>query len=322
MKTLLLALILILAATPAFSASYYGCASAAINADNTFCDTPTGSCTGSNPQTAATVLAGTHNLYANGCTISIPNTANATFTAAKISNKDDGGDMVDGGQFTYTTSNTYAVVLQASIETGGTTGAALAISGSGTQSPALTIGSSGTPVTITAGSAASMQGISDVHTVGKVIVYGNVTAGSNASAVGIRHNAATGTLDIIGNVTGGSIAAAYGINVAGTANATVTGDCIGSDSALATGCYASSTGTITVTGNLIYGSGGANAIGGPVIWTPGASNYVKVTNGTAVYASKAPSTTKVLPDTSVVNATSGAYEAGTAAAGAAGAWGW
>jgi len=185
MKKILLFILLFLAfALPANAASYYGCANAAINADSTFCTTPTGSCTGDTPVTAATALAGTHSLFANGCTITVPEAL--VMSATKLSNKDDGSAMVDGGQFTVTTTGwtSTATSITAAIETGGTTGAALAVSGTGNIAPALTILGN-----ITAGSASSMHGVAASNSVGTIAVGSagspsTITGGSNASAYG------------------------------------------------------------------------------------------------------------------------------------------
>lgn len=327
MKKYLIAILILLAASPAGAASYYGCASAAINADSTFCTTATGSCTGDTPVTAATALAGTHSLFANGCTITIPE--NVTITAAKISNKDDGGAMVDGGQFTVTTTGwSNPSVLQASVESGGTTGAALAISGTGNLNPVFTIGSLGTPVTITAGSAASMAGVNDLHTAGKVLVYADTTGGTNAIARGYYWAGATGSVDYFGNGTG---AAAIGIYVGSLGALTMVGNCIGSDtSADGAGCYSvGGTGGFQLTGSIINGVK-AMGVSGAVRWTPTApasgvtGHYIKFNGGgTEIFCGKnTDDASKALTTFYYIDPTDGTSDQGSASAsGGGGAWG-
>ena len=271
-------IIFILMATPTWSyaASYYGCASANINADSTFCTTATGSCAGNDPVTAATALAGTHTLFANGCTITIPSGANLTVTASKLSNKDDGGDMVDGGGFTVATNASYTVVVQADIESGETTGAALGITGSAAGNARVTVGSSGTPVTITGGSASGMNGVSDTHTVGQVVAYANINGGSHIGAVGWYQGGSSGTVVGYGTATAG-VGTAY--RVAGAGTGTWNGDCVGSGSSRAVFGCDGYVGALTVTGSIIatdYSSGAA----GKIIWAPSnAQKYVKMDGG-------------------------------------------
>jgi len=316
MKKILSFLILtVLMASPtlSYAASYYGCATAAINADSTFCTTATGSCTGDTPVTAATALAGTHTLFANGCTITIPSTADLTVTAAKLSNKDDGGAMVDGGGFTVATNASYVVVVQADIETGGTTGAALTITGSAAGNARVTIGSSGTPVTITGGSSSEMFGVFDTHTVGQTVAYANVNGGTNINACGYEQSRGSGTFVGYGTATA---VVADGYKVIGAGTGTWNGDCVGSATSRATfGCNGYGA-AITVTGSIIAADGSTGAAG-KIIWEPSsADKYIKMDGGgTEVFASQAPAKDKVLSDTSVVVSTTGAYEAGTATTG-------
>lgn len=323
-------LIWMLIVPTAFAASYYGCAGAAINADSTFCTTATGSCAGETPVTAATALAGTHSLFANGCTITIPE--NVTITASKLSNKDDGGAMVDGGQFTVVTTGwTNPTVIQAAIETGGTTGAALGISGNGNLNPVLTIGSSGTPVTVTGGSASSMNGVTDSHSVGTVVVYADLAGGSSAAAYGYAFSGTSGAVSFIGNSTGAN---SQGINMTNAGTGTIAGNCIGSDTGNVPGCQAASTGALTVTGSIINGDRGVGAQG-KIIWAPSnAQKYVLFDGaGTALYASAglgsdvggtqitgANTAAEVAVGTYFVKKDDGVYTQGTASSGG-GAWG-
>jgi hypothetical protein len=329
MKKLLFAITLIafFITGPVHAASYYGCASAAINADSTFCDTPTGSCAGNNPQTAATVLAGTHSLFANGCTITIPNTADLTVTATKLSNKDDGSAMVDGGGFTYVTANDYEVTINANIETGGTTGAALAVSGSGTHSPVLTIIGN-----ITAGTAASMYGVIDSHTVGTVRIGSvgtptTISGGTNATARGYYHSGASGVITVTGDCAG---VTGPGLHTVGaTATATVSGNCTGGPNlADAIGCYGGGAGGITVSGNIVN-SARATGISGNITWTPTTpasgvtGNYIKTAgSGTAVYVGKnTDDASKALATFFYIDPTDGGSDQGSASAGGGGgAW--
>ena len=307
MKKILLWIILFtLMATPVWSASYYGCASANINADSTFCATPSGSCAGSDAVTAATALAGTHTLYANGCTVTI----NASFTATKISTADgDGaGAAVAGGNFAVATS-TSPLTITSSIEAGASE--CLTITGSANANPALTIAAT----TIVGGSTANDFGIGDAHTTGTVVITATTITGGSYTGTSIGYRSGgSGATTITGNCVGGS---SSGCVTASTNNITITGDCIGSDSTTSVGCEGVSTGLVTVVGNLIWGVKGPPARDN-FAWTPAASNYVKTVGGTDVYASQAPAKNKVLSDTSVVISTTGAYEAGTAASGGTG----
>lgn len=322
MKKLLIAIaICLLAPSVGWGASYYGCANAAINADSTFCDTPTGSCTGDNPQTAATALAGTHTLYANGCTITIPEAL--VMTAVKLSNKDDGGAMVDGGQFTASTTGwtSTATSITAALETGSTTGAVLAVSGTGNLNPVLTIVGS-----ITAGAASNMNGLTLTHTAGAVVITGNLTGGiSNASAHGVKSSGTTGVVNVTGNATAQTGTGLYLDSTVTTGSAIITGDCIASSTAAAYvgfGCYSIGAGIIDVRGNMVAGTVCDTGAAGNITWSPPAgSNYIKITgDGTPAfyYASVAPAAASVVVGTSVVDSTDGSYDAGTAVKG--GAW--
>lgn len=320
MKRIIFAIIFLLVASPVFSANYFAHKSGNINDDDVWFDDPAAG----NGVTGATALAGTHTLYANGYTITIPNTANATFTAALISNKNDNG-ATDGGQFQYVTSADYAVVLQASIETGGTTGACLHISGSANVNPAFTIGSSGTPVTITGGSATGMHGVTDSHIKGTVVVYGSLTGGSNNTAHGYYFSGATGSIAVVGTATGGAAANSKGLIViystssisstSAGANACVAGGYTGYAGAF--GCLASGTGVMTVTGNIVNSARDVGAAGS-IAWTPRAGDYIKTGAGTAVYVGLPPAGNKVLTTGSYINSASGTLTAGSATTG--GAW--
>ncbi len=212
-------------------------------------------------------------------------------------------------------TNTFTLTILGNIYGGGTTNAdGLVLSGSGT---IVTIGAVGSPVTIVGGSTSACYGVNDSRTVTTATVYANITAGSNATAGGYIDSGATGTTAITGNVTGAT-GAGYSTNRASVA--TVTGNCTGSATASAgVGCKGTSAAGESITGNIINGAREVGA-SGSVTWTPAASNYIQTVGGTDVYASQAPSITKVLSDTSVVVSTTGVYTAGTASGGG-GAWG-
>lgn len=324
MRKLLLSILMVLVlASTGWAASYYGCATAAINADSTFCTTATGSCTGDTAVTAATALAGTHTLFANGCTITIPNNADVTITAAKLSNKDDGGDMVDGGQFTYATSASYVAVVNANLETGGTTGTVLSVTGSAAGAARLTVNAT----TITAGSATNMFGLGLAHTVGTIVVNATtVTAGTSTGTHGLYINA--GPVTFTGNATGGSSTGA-GLFIAGASATTMAGDCTGGSAYSSDGCYAVA-GTFTLTGNIIN-TATSSGVRGVVRWTPTApssgvtGHYIKFDGGgTAVYAGKnTDDATKALTTFYYIDPTDGTSDQGSASTtgGGGGAWG-
>jgi hypothetical protein len=344
--------ILMAAPTWSYAASYYGCANANINADSTFCTTATGSCTGNDPVTAATALAGTHTLFANGCTITIPSTADLTVTAAKLSNKDDGGAMVDGGSFTYTTSASYTLTINAAIENGATSSAhTINISGTASGAARVTvqgnltggsastasavycnqsnggvvIGSSGSPVTITGGAtAASAHGLASSST-GPVTIYADVSPG--AAATGVSNNA-TAAMSITGTCTGAGNINACQNGAGGTISVT---NCTGSSAGYGLGCYGPGAGAITVTGN-ITNSGRAAGAHGTIVWAPSnAQKYVKFDGGgTAVYlgaglgsdaggtqVSAANTAAEIKTTSYFVKKDDGVYTQGTATAGGA-----
>jgi hypothetical protein len=325
-KILLFLFALLLLASPAFAASYYGCASAAINADSTFCATPTGSCAGDDPVTAATALAGTHTLYANGCTISIPD----SFTATAISNADgDGaGAAVGGGGYTLDTATVSGKTITANVTAGGVATACLRISGNGAGTPVDTIVG-----TVTGGSINSAFGVSDAHTVGTIALTGSVVGGSATSSYGYELTG-TGPVTVSGNCTSMGTASALRVYVTSGSGVTVAGDCVGNNTGIGAGCTSSSVTTpITVSGNLVHGLKGS-AISGPVMWTPGATtNYAmypkdaSYTLGTNdEHAIMCPATNSTLGGiTTVTNVLSGVTYGtltGTAASGGGGgAWG-
>jgi hypothetical protein len=266
-KIILFLFALLLLASPTFAASYYGCAGAAINADSTFCATPTGSCAGNDPVTAATALAGTHTLYANGCTITIPE----SFTATAISNADgDGaGAAVGGGGYTLDTATVSGKTITANVTAGAVGTACLTISGAGAGTPVDTIVG-----TVTGGTVNSADGVLDTHTVGTIALTGSIVGGSaGASAYGYELTG-TGPVTVSGNCTSTMVASGLRVNAASGSGVTVAGNCVGNNAGYGAGCASANTTTaITVSGNLIFGETGS-AISASVIWTPGATtNY-------------------------------------------------
>jgi len=198
MKKLIAYLILfLLMAMPtwSFAATYYGCASANINADNTFCATPTGSCTGNDPVSGATAMAGTHTLYANGCTIVV----NASFTTAKIATTDgDGvGPAEAGGGFTLAAGSGYVATV-AEIEAGTTH--CLVVGGAATSTVASIVST-----TIKGSSTTNAKyGIQDTHTnTGVISITGNSTGGGGetTTSYGVVGVTTIGRTLVIGSCT-------------------------------------------------------------------------------------------------------------------------
>lgn len=281
MKKLLLILAIIFIAVPSFATVYYGGAAGKnINADDLWYTAVTGSCAGDgSPVAWSTVGAGTHTLVANGCTIAIPNGANLTVTAAKITNKETDtpdADCVDGGTYTYTTSADYTLTINAEIEAGGAADC-IAISGSAAGSARVTINTG----PITGGSAANIDGVHDTHTGGEVVIgsTGNlvtITGGSNATARGYNYAASgAGTVKAYANATGASGAALN--NNSTNVGAIITlyeGKCQGSNSAVFAGCSATLTGPIYLDGVNIISGTNCQGINGKIYTVPDATNYI------------------------------------------------
>lgn len=306
MKRLLLTIIILLFAFPVFATDYYaGKAGGNINDDDVWFTTSTGSCTGSTGVTGATALQAGNTLYANGCSL----TVNVSFTATKITNAAGSGTV--GGSFAVATS-TSPLTITSAIENGATADDCLVITGSANANPALTIVGN-----ITGGSTANGYAISDSHTVGTVVITGAVTGGSNSSAFGIAWSGSSGTVAITGNVTANT---GNGFYSTAAGSSTVTGDCI---AATVEGCYTSGSGYLTVVGNL-QNSQTAVAAKGRIIWTPGATNYMKVLSAstpTYQYYGKPPAASNVETDDYIINLSDGVQTQGTATGGGGGgAW--
>ncbi len=304
----------LLTAGPAFAVTdWYACSGAGAMSTRTWYSAPgteTVDCTCVSPTgllTWDTQVAG-DKFYANGCTaIAVDVDPQGTGgSKGKVTLTTAAGIGRAGGGFTLATATGPATTLMDI--TAGTT-ICLAVSGSS--------GAWANTGNVLGGSAATCHGVNDTHTAITVYNNGTITGGSFSSARGWSWNGANGSISQTGNVTG---ATGDGLYLSSNGSATVAGDCIGNDTGTSSGCNGTGAGTITVTGNIVHGTRGS-ATAGSIVWAPSTvSKYVEYKGGTAVYASKAPSTTKVLTDTSVVNAGTGAYEAGTATGGG-GAWG-
>lgn len=281
MKKYLLLLIFVICLLPfnGWSASYYGCGAGAINGDATWCavgDVTNGVCAKDSGDyvSGATALAGTHTLYANGCTITIPS---GTFTAAKLSTKGDGSKGAGGG-FTIAENGVTATV-DASVEGGTTdcltigsttntiTANILTTNGGGTittdatasadgivisgSNTIYTIGKSGSPVAVTGGGAANYA-INDTSTTETQTIYANITGGASASSYGLFSGGASGTINITGDITGAT-GAGLRVDVGATIN--ITGNCTGGSNVAGYGCTnTGSSSVMTVAGNCTAGS--------------------------------------------------------------------
>lgn len=354
MKRILLSIILVLAwVTESGATVYYGgAASKNINADDLWYEGVTGSCAGDgSPVAWATVNQAGNTLVANGCTITIPNTANLTVTVDKITNQETDtpdADCVDGGTFTYTTSADYTLTITAG--SGGVVAAngtgniyTLNISGSAAGADRVTINGN-----LTGGNSSGNMAVYDQST-SSIKVVGNLTGGTNAngrayhqqgsSTISITgdlngtangtvlYAGAAGTITITGNANGG---ASYAIYNNSTGTVTVNGNVTGSNSSGAVATHAASTGPIIITGNIIHGTRGT-AVSGTIRWQPSdTTKYIKFNGGgTAVWAgisagctsytdcTGAPAVTKI--GTNFLNNTDGTMDPGTLSGGG-GAW--
>lgn len=323
MKKLLLIIFILLLAVNALGTDYYACNSSTDITSNNWCTAGAsglGSCAGTADTNWSTANNSSHTLYANGCTLAIPN--GTTVSAGKLSTKDGdaGGDAVAGGGFTVLVNND-VVTIASAIEAGSTDCLTIG-SGTNTITATLTgnitggdstnadgvyitgtnttvnIGSSGSPVTITAGTAIMANGVYDQHTTTEVsTVYANLVGNSST---GEAYYMGNGLLTLTGDATGGSESVSNGLYNSGTGTVTMTGNCKGptSSGVLANyGCYNASTGTINLTGNCegstsspasgCYSPGtGAIVVTGNIINTPratgaqGAVTWVPGTVGT------------------------------------------
>jgi hypothetical protein len=329
MKKLISLIVLFLVAIPTlgFAASYYGCANAAINANYTFCETPAG--TGA--VTADTALEGTHTLYANGYTITIPESL--VMSTAKLSNKDDGGDMVDGGKFTVNTTgwtSTTTALTVTTLEVGATTDL-ISITGTGTVDPATGSIFTLTAGTCTAGSAANTYCVSDARTTNASKVsasFTTLTGGGNNSAYGWCGNSNSSAiltaLSVTSAIGSGSAPAIY-TNASGTV--TQTGKCVGSATSFAIpGCRGNnSTTPLYIVGSLEWGTAGTGSgppAAGNFVWQPvapasGGGSYILTTGGTPVYVGipSAGNAADVVAGKYFIQKTDGVPTVGTASSG-------
>lgn len=300
-KYLLPILIAALLPVQAIATVYYGgAADKNINGDDLWYTAVTGSCAGDgSPVAWATVNQAGNSIYANGCTIAIPNTANITVDVDLVSNIEQNtpdADAVDGGGFTYVTAATYSLTINSNMSAGGAD--LLAISGS----------ASGTKVTVngdlTGGTGSNANVINTTHTVGTVAIVGDIVGGSVSTGTHTVLVGGTGPVTITGNVTGGSLANVAGVIMTGNSTVTITGtltggsenqtyalqngtasgtatvngDCVGGSGFMAE-CANSSgaSSSVTITGNIIGTATTALPYRGSVIWAPSAATkYIKV----------------------------------------------
>lgn len=319
MKKLLLIIGFLLIASQAWATDYFGCATASINSDSTFCTTPTGSCAGSTSVTAATALQAGNNLYANGCTLSITD----SFTATKISTEDgDGaGAAVAGGKFTLSTTTVSGKTLTTAIKAGSTD--CLEISGTGAANPVLTIIGQLDGSETTAGADA----VYDQHTAGTVVLGASgspitINGGNGYNGRGYSFNTTTGVTTIYANanaITGTGVF----VFISSTGSASITGTCTGSSTAgTFAGCDSAGTTGLVVNGNIVNGTG-SQGTSGSIVWNPTApsngvnGNYIKFNGGgTAVYAGKNTNdASKALTTFYYIDPTDGGSDVGTASTG-------
>ncbi len=288
-------LIVVFAATPCLSTTWYACAGSRNISDAATWEDAVG-CDGNvltwNDQAAGDIFE------ANGQTglVVDVNPKGTGGSAGKVHLK-----TTAGGGFTYNVNTQDAITIDADI-TAGTTDC-LVVSGAGSAGTELTIIGN-----ITGGGSLNADGVADSHTgAGAIVdVQGSVTGGGNTTANGYLASGATGTVQfstgtytaatgsgirrtnggvtaITGTCVGGSDTSTTktaGCMHAGTGTFTITGSCQGSASASPSpGCMTESTGTITVTGNLIATANGLGAAG-KIDWAPGdttpPSNYVQI----------------------------------------------
>ena len=345
MNKYLIAILIVMLASPVGATTYYACIAGDINAANAWedaagCDGSTFTYgTGGFPAAGSVLNANNQAMTVNtdpgpNGKVVLTNPAGGAFTSSgNITITADVGVDGDRGSVDCLTIGSGTVTLLGDVYGGDGSGAdGLVISGAGT---AVTIGSSGAgTVTIKGGSAATGYGVNDSHTAATTTVYANITGGTNSTAAGYSHNAA-GTVAITGNITGG---AAHGIqNLNSSSTITVAGDCIGSATVAAShGCNNLAYGTFTVTGNIINGAAGSG-VAGKVRWEPSsAQKYIKFdAGGTAIYAgaglgsdaggtqvSAANTAAEISTGKYFIKKDDGAYTQGTkSAGGGGGAWG-
>lgn len=320
MKKLLLALIFLLIAAPAYSATWYACKTA--NIDSVSAGTTSdvwysaAACTGGSFYTWTSTFDDGLNagdiLRANSYTITI--TVNPGATGKKVILD----TLTAGGGFAFGMGSN--LTINADI-TAGTTDC-LTLTGSANT---LTIVGNITGSSTTN----SKSGVLDGRTGGTVVITGNVSGGANNSAVGFKKTAAGGTVTISGNCSGGTRSGGGCMFDGFYATVTVAGDCVGGGSAGTSsyGCamVANASASMIVQGNILD-SATSVAIYGKVQWQPGAATnyYRKLNNSTGpAYYYMTPN-----PDPAVTNVKTGvtygfdgssAYT-GTYSAGGGGAW--
>jgi len=157
----------------------------------------------------------------------------------------------------------------------------------------------------------------------KAIVNANLIGSSGSTGVGLRIGVAGALATINGNITGGGSGVAYGVSNAGSSTSIITinsGTITGGSWSTATGVFnqsGSAAAVVVSAGVKLVNSTQASAMGGSFTWNAAANDYWKI--GT-LYVGKAPAAAVVGVGTSVLNNSTGAYDAGTLAAGGGGAW--
>jgi hypothetical protein len=249
----------------AFATNYFGC-NACTNPTSDTCwvtdpSATCASCTGTYVAWA-TVNAAGNNLYANGCTMAIPNTSSITISADKMSLAGAGvvANAVDGGTFTYTTSATNTLIVNPNLEGTGPTGtgaSVITVSGSAAGLARVTFNG-----TVTGGNVSLATGISPSITNGEIVINNTITSGTTSSAYGLNTTGASAGLGLI-TINGNCVAnTAIACRCAASGNPfTIYGDCIGSDTTDTEGCRSISTSTITLFGSTKDGLRGVGAAG-------------------------------------------------------------
>lgn len=136
----------------------------------------------------------------------------------------------------------------------------------------------GTPIVTVNGSVTGGSGTCILISVaGTLIIDGNVTGGSGDSRHGINNTTAAATITVTGDVLGGSNAGAIGINCSSVATVlSITGNVT---AAAGKGIVANlPTASVTITGGNIVDSGTQHAVGSAasIIYIPGAANYYRM----------------------------------------------
>lgn len=308
MRKILLAICLVLVASPALGANWF--AGPGDTDFNAVSDGTTSSVWNSNADGSSgtyldwsTQPSNGDIFIANGATIAIDDNIGSGSVTVTLTTEGTDYGGTDGGGFKVAINLVEALTLY--INCVASTTACLSITGSGSSGTELTIIGSAT-----GGTANNSYGIGDSHTgTGAAVNFtGNLTGGSGIGASGYYSSGASGTINVNGpaTITGGTVvSSARGFYKNSNSVASITGNCVGGS--VGSGCEnASATVTLTVTGNCSGGSGlgsgcyGAGASGitlngnientttgsganGVIKWNPGTLGsdfrYIKVWSG-------------------------------------------